>query len=478
MITKPLTNPFKSSLVLIGALFILVPLYASGQQDLAFTSDEIRFLNALREYQQESKDMPLSDAQFVLASEHEYRGNLNEDRDRAEKLYRLAANAGHSGAQQHLIEAPGSKLDSKRAALWKAQAAKSEKAFRADFLERAKGNDPAAQFAASLILSDVSQQQQSFALLRQSAESGHLEAQLRLAHKYARGMDGIERSAAKSKHWFLKAAEQLRPMAEGGNPLAARMLGDMSSRGEGVPYDRELAAVLFMVAGKQSPWFTEESEELHKVKLELSPDRLARAEGVAAKWQPGQVLPRDMRQATCTSTDFVQPNFDRQRAQAEFANFQTRMRQAVDSITGLDISAANETVALEAIHQAFAPVIASGEKGESLLMAIVQPAPRGIVSPTGVMIEDIMGKACPVGFGGTFTDDGYAVEVWYVDFDPEDRGALKAFKSPELPAHGSLVRGKFPALVFTRTKEGQLQLYGMSQEMSRILSYWWGAQLM
>jgi len=33
------------------------------------------------------------------------------------------------------------------------------------------------------------------------------------------------------------------------------------------------------------------------------------------------------------------------------------------------------------------------------------------------MLEKIMGKTCPAGFGGSFTDDGNTVELWYVGLD-------------------------------------------------------------
>ena len=53
-----------------------------------------------------------------------------------------------------------------------------------------------------------------------------------------------------------------------------------------------------------------------------------------------------------------------------------------------------------------------------------------------------------------------------------------AFKPAELPAYGSLARGKFPALVFSRREDGRLQLYAMSQEMSKVLNYWLNIQAM
>jgi len=292
-----------------------------------------------------------------------------------------------------------------------------------------------------------------------------------------RGLSGLERSAAASKSWYLKAAEQIRPMAERGNPLAMRALADLSLQGKGVPYDPDLAALLFLIEHKLLPSSEFDASEMRKVQSELPAERLARAEAVAAKWQPGQPLPRDMRQAICSNAEFNQPKFDRHHAQGEFADFQARLRQSADDVRDLEFVRGSESAVLDAVRQAFRPSIAPGAKGDALLAEIVTPSPKGVVSPMGTMFDKLMTKACPVGFGGRFIDDGQAVELWYVDLDPEDRGALEAFTPAELPANGSLVRGKFPALVFSRSEDGRLKLYGMSQEMAKILNYWWGVQL-
>lgn len=465
-----------------AALLAALPLPASAQSDIEFTDAEKHFLKARSEFRQEA-ELPTPAKQYMLALAHDVDGELAADPKRAEKLYILAANGGHPDAQEHLIEASRESksrigIDAKQLAQWKSQARKDKDALRAELLARAEKSDRAAEYAMSRILSDAPQRAQSFEYLKRSAEAGYISAQLNLAYKYERGLDGIEQSAANSKSWFLKAAAQLRPMAEKGNPFAARALGSLSERGEGVPYDPELAAVLFQIAHRTLTPSDRESRQQHELLWNLAPERLERVKAVAAKWQPGQALPRDMRQAICTSSDFIQPGFDRQRAQAEFADFQERLRQAMDGVNDLEVSRIGESAALDAVRQAFSHTIASSTKGESLLASIAQPSPRGVVSPLGTMFGKLSSKACPVGSGGTFADDGHSIELWYVDLDPEDRGALEAFTPAKLPAYGSLVRGTFPAMVFTRDEGGRLQLYAMSQEMAKVLKYWWGLQVM
>jgi hypothetical protein len=95
----------------------------------------------------------------------------------------------------------------------------------------------------------------------------------------------------------------------------------------------------------------------------------------------------------------------------------------------------------------------------------------------GVMLEDIQNKACPVGFGGTFTDNGQTVEMWYVDLDPYDTGSMQAFKDLVLPPYGSTRRNVFPALVFVRDENHKLKLFAMSKEMGTILNYWFQIQI-
>lgn len=450
-----------------AALLSALPLAAGAQTEFALTDKEQRYLAAMLEVQQIT-DMPSPAKLFLLAKGYGYYGALGRDDARAERLNILAAEGGQIEAQEHLLEAHQQKRTTtptaKQLAAWKANV--KQKAATAPTLEPVSGG------------SAPSQEQQAFELLDKSASSGNILAQLNLAYKYRRGLDGVERSPAKSKQWYLKAAAQLWPMADKGNPLAASILADLSLESKGLPYDPELAAVLLKVSHMRLPGHEQDAGQLHKILQALPPERLARLNAAPAQWRPGTALPRDLRQALCTTSDFVQPGFNQQKARAELADFQARLRKAIDEVDTIEPARIGGTAAMNQMRTAFAETIASRAKGEALLAELIQPTPRGVVSPLGSMLEKIKGKACPVGFGGSFIDDGNNVELWYVDLDPADRGALEAFKQAALPAHGSLVRGTFPALVFSRNKSGTLQLYGMSQEMAMILQYWWGVQLM
>lgn len=441
-----------------AALLSALPLAAIAQTEFALTDNEHRYIKAMLELQQ-NDEMPTPAKQFLLARAHGYHGYLERDDERAEKLYILAAEGGDLDAQERLVEAH---KQNRSAAT---PTAKQVAAWEANIKRNAATAEPAPEA-------------QAFALLEKSAQSGNILAQLNLAYTYRRGLDGVERSPTKSKQWYAKAAAQLWPMADKGNPVAASVLAELSLQSKGLPYDPELAGVLLKVSQERLPGREQDAEQLHKIQQKLAPERLARMDAAAAQWRPGMALPRDLRQALCTSSDFVQPGFNKQKAQVEFADFQTRLRKAIDDVNDIEPSRIGKTAALNRMHTAFAETIAPGAKGDALLAELIQPSPRGVVSPLGSMFEKIMGNACPVGFGGSFSDDGNTVELWYVDLDPDDRGALQAFKQAALPAHGSLVRGNFPALVFSRNKSGSLQLYGMSQEMAMILQFWWGVQLM
>lgn len=467
---------------LAAALFAAAPLIVSAQADIPFTDAEQKYLDALVEFRQETEISP-AEKHFMLAHALGNGGNLKEDRKRSDKFYALAANSGYVAAQKYLIAAhkdgsAGANLSARQLASWQANIKQKESRSNAELIANARKPERITDYLLSRTLSEPSQQEEAIGLLERSAESGYILAQLSLAYKYRRGLDGVKVSAADSKSWYLKAAGQLWPMADKGNSFAARTLADMSLNGKGLHYDPELAGVLLKVAAKQIPANDLDEDELQKIQRDLSPERLARMETVTANWHPGQALPRDMRQAICTSPDFVQPSFDRARAQAEFAEFQSRLRQSGDEVSAVQAARNGASDALDAVRKAFAQTVAPGPKGDSLLELLAQPSPRGAVSPLGNMFEMLMNKACPVGLGGQFMDDSISVELWYVDLDPEDRGALEAFKTPKLPAYGSLVRGTFPALVFSRREDGRLQLYAMSQEMAKIMNYWMNIQAM
>ncbi len=471
-----------AAIYLAAALLSALPLTSVARTEIAFTDKENRYITAMLELQQKT-DMPTPEKLFLLARAHEYRGDLGRDDRRAKRLYVLAAEGGHIGAQEHLVEEhkrnrSAATPAAKQVAAWEANIKKHAAAPPAALALMPGGSDRITDFTLSQSLSEPSQQQLAFVLLEKSAASGYILAQLSLAYKYQRGLDGVEHSPAKSKQWYSKAVAQLWPMADNGNPVAASILAELSLGNKGMPYDPELAGVLLKVSQERLPGREQDAEQLHKILQTLPPERLARLNAAATQWRPGMALPRDLRQALCTSSDFIQPGFDKSKAQAEFADFQKRLRKAIDDVDTIEPSRIGETAALNVMRTAFAETVATGAKGDALLAELIRPSPRGVVSPLGSMLEKIKGKACPAGFGGSFIDDGNTVELWYVDLDPDDRGALQAFKQAALPAHGSLVRGTFPALVFSRNKSGALQLYGMSQEMAMILQFWWGVQLM
>jgi hypothetical protein len=72
---------------------------------------------------------------------------------------------------------------------------------------------------------------------RRAAAEGSVEAQLRLAARYARGR-GVERDDARALHWREKAAES-------GYPPALGELGSMLQEGRGLPRDDARAVALF-----------------------------------------------------------------------------------------------------------------------------------------------------------------------------------------------------------------------------------------
>lgn len=146
------------------------------------------------------------------------------------------------------------------------------------------------------------------------------------------------------------------------------------------------------------------------------------------------------------------------------------------------------------LKHTYANSIHDGVKGLSLRQELLGAyyagrATEGTeVSPSGKVIMDLLlsDEAKPVGYGGTFVDEGHTVELWYVVFD--DMTALnqqdlkeslifKPFSPLSLPAYQELKRSSWPALVFTREQDGSVKLYGLSRELASILQAVWNAQL-
>ncbi len=173
----------------------------------------------------------------------------------------------------------------------------------------------------------------------------------------------------------------------------------------------------------------------------------------------------------------------------DFASFEVNMKK--DHDFGRKLIEDNKT---ESLKQSYAQSIDSGQKGLSLRQALISAyyAPPGHegteVSPSGYVITQLLSskKARPVGYGGTFVDEGNTVELWYMIFDDvsewtvqdlSDSLVFKAFSPAVLPPYKTIKRSSWPALVFTRGSDGQIQLYGLSMELARILGTIYNAQL-
>jgi hypothetical protein len=110
------------------------------------------------------------------------------------------------------------------------------------------------------------------------------------------------------------------------------------------------------------------------------------------------------------------------------------------------------------------------------------------VTPSGYVITQLLlsEKTKPIGYGGTFTDEGNTIELWHMVFDEmsewnmqdfNENFNFKAFSPAALPPYKTIKRNSWPTLVFTRSADDKIQLYGMSMELSRILGTIYNAQL-
>ena len=275
------------------------------------------------------------------------------------------------------------------------------------------------------------------AWMRKAAEQGDDDAQYRLGMKYLNGQDGLAQDNAQAEEWLRKAARQ----------------------------------------GNVDAW------QVLKKNMQVDVSDLPKPRGPqplpcsAEQTPPSTASAADNSQAVCAASKYHQEKFNQQIALTEFQDFQKRLRHGFDNFYQVD-----DDDVMAQLHEAFADSVAVGPKGDALLESFVKSGGGRIVPPMQTMLDLLLNKACPVGFGGKFDDDGHQVELWYFDLTPgsaaENQDVLKAFKEPELPAYGSLVRDAFPALVFERDPQGRLKWYGVSREMAAILSYWLNIQIM
>ncbi|XLZ70436.1 hypothetical protein ABT364_00285 [Massilia sp. SR12] len=177
---------------------------------------------------------------------------------------------------------------------------------------------------------------------------------------------------------------------------------------------------------------------------------------------------------------YTQAGFKAEPSAREFADWQKRFQAVWDAM----FSRAEAGEKNELIEQApglFTNSIESGKKGISLKSFLVKSLFAGDarITSAGVIAKRMMlnESAKPVGLGGTYEQDGYTVEIWYMalhDLSSMDMtefkkaAAYSAFEKLELPKLNEGTRGTWPVLLFVRNKTGQLMLYGHSKEMHDI----------
>lgn len=181
---------------------------------------------------------------------------------------------------------------------------------------------------------------------------------------------------------------------------------------------------------------------------------------------------------------YTQYGFPRPKFERDFFKWKKQLKVDLDSfLKECPKSAFGFPLPNEAAEaKAFGNSIDFGKKGSSLRKALIASifvdAPR-ILPPERMMLRMLLSKeARPVGFGGTFLDNGRTVELWYVVFhdmkeltkgDLKKISAFSVFEPPELPRFNETRRDSWPALAFVRGEKGELKLFAMSRELALIL---------
>ena len=202
------------------------------------------------------------------------------------------------------------------------------------------------------------------------------------------------------------------------------------------------------------------------------------------------------RQLPLNHAFYTQAGFDAKAFKQAYADWRERFQQDLadckkiirDDFDQGQILLADESG--EELGKVFARSIHAGKKGLGFrreLIGAFYSRDRRVLAPgasaTQLLLSD---STAPVGYGGTFLDDGTTVELWYMVFDDlSDWTAydlnhsihFSAFAPAELPANKILERNRWPALVFVREPDGKIKLYGMSMELARILQAIFNAQI-
>lgn len=197
---------------------------------------------------------------------------------------------------------------------------------------------------------------------------------------------------------------------------------------------------------------------------------------------------------------YTQVGFDAKPFSKDFSAWQKRFKQDVASFEvnmkkdhdfGRKLI---ENSNAEELKQSYAQSIDTGHKGLSLRQELISAyyAPPGHegteVSPFGYVITQLLSskQARPVGYGGTFVDEGNIVELWYMVFDDmsewstqdlSDSLVFRAFTPAVLPPYKTIKRNSWPSLVFTRGTDGQIKIHAVSMELGKILATIYNAQL-
>lgn len=288
-----------------------------------------------------------------------------------------------------------------------------------------------------------------FQLTRKRAKAEIHMHEYALAYIYLYGF-GVKKDEVTAAQWMKRATA-------GYNPHALYLLGVMTARGIGVQENATEAKVLFKRAAE-----------------------LGSQEAIAALQSARPLLPEPYRvktsvKAACSDMGVVrQVGFPKPGQAEDFENFRQRLRNdLVEMMTKQADSGKSATTG-------FADSIDDGMKGKSLVAEITGMAggPR-FVPPMWGLLQSILTTACPVGYGGHFTDNlKRDLELWYVTFDSENNHEeLTVFKNPLLPAYGEIKRQSYPTFVFSRDNKGRLMWYALSSEMASLLNHWFNIQL-
>ena len=200
------------------------------------------------------------------------------------------------------------------------------------------------------------------------------------------------------------------------------------------------------------------------------------------------------------ATAYTQVGFDAAPFEREYSDWQRRFRQDLDDMNQAIRSSGRYEKLMQAetpeeISGLFARSVQTSRKGMAFKRqmladyAMRQPATEGTeVTPSAYVVSRLVlsPQARPVGFGGSFSDDGHQVELWYMVFDDlrdwnmqdfKNSLVFSAFSPARLPSYQSIERNVWPALVFVRDEKGQIMLYGFSKELAAILQNTYSRQL-